>query len=485
MVNRAIWIRQLTQLLQDEAYFHPSSPLPLHLNLSELLFLQAEHQLALAAKEKETEAATEKPKRWSLWGLKSKSQGDTSELFDKLSKLPCLSVDRTGPTIDGFDAEEKTERVSLASFGNLSRLVLLQIHPRCMDVPPVTLKHLVVQHGQLDDVPDAVVWSPDTIHLTSLSLANNTLARLQSLELLQSLTHLDVSHNLLDRIPEALSCLFNLQYLNLAHNKISSVAAIHTTVGNIQELNLRGNSIRIIDSLDRLWAIERLDLRENCIESLDEFKLLAPLPNLETLWVQSNPCTEQTEYRIELFRIFEMAGSRVILDNAKLTHQERLWMSPQRRASDTAQIIKEKKPVNAWPRPRSIAACDEGHTQHSCPPLITRSKSLKTKRMIRLGEPVMPAASSVHSLKDDTHVLRVATLEQAVQETQLSRKSPHKKRSKSSLTRSIRSGSVDSQSPPPLPNTDTEAFRRKIETIRSEAGTEWLRVLQEMDLDKK
>ncbi|KAI9028962.1 hypothetical protein CLU79DRAFT_521452 [Phycomyces nitens] len=481
MVNRAVWIQQLTSLLQDEAYFHPSSPLPLHLNLSELLFLQAEHQLALAAKK---EIGTEKPKRWTLWSLKPKTQDDVVELFDKLSRLPSLSVDRTGQTIDGFDAEEKTQRVSLASFNNLSRLVLLHIHPRCMDIPPVTLKHLVVQHGQLDDVPEAVVWSPDTIQLTSLSLANNTLARLQGLESLQSLTHLDVSHNLLDRLPESLSCLFNLQYLNLAHNKISSVAAIHTTVGNIQELNLRGNSIRVIDSLDKLWAIERLDLRENCIESLDDFKRLAPLPNLETLWVQSNPCTEQTEYRIELFRMFEMAGSRAILDNAKLTQQERLWMSPQRRASDTAQIIKEKKPVNAWPRPRSIAACDEGHTQYPSSPPITRSKSLKTKRMIRLGEPVMPA-SSVHSIKDDTHVLRVATLEQAVQETQLSRKSPNKKRSKSSLTRSIRSGSVDSQrSLPPLPNTDTEAFRRKIETIRSEAGTEWLRVLQEMDLEK-
>lgn len=111
------------------------------------------------------------------------------------------------------------------------------------------------------------------------------------------------------------------------------------------------------------------------------------------------------------------------------------------------------------------------------------------------------------------HVLRYAELQQSIQPNLGRRRSnASKKSSKSTSTANTghhhhhRSKSPppppnvpsippdidtslpdDSQSPPPLQQkrlTAEEAFRRKIEMMRQEAGTGWLRVLQEMETNK-
>lgn len=128
-------------------------------------------------------------------------------------------------------------------------------------------------------------------------------------------------------------------------------------------------------------------------------------------------------------------------------------------------------------------------------PQMVRSKSKKTKRVIRLRQDLIP--SSMESAPDeDEHVLRYAELQQAIERPELlRRKSSASKKSSSSTTtangrrrKSAPSTMAhhfrSSSPPPPLPSEGDEAFRRKIELMRQEAGTGWLRVLQEMETNK-
>ncbi|KAI7869025.1 hypothetical protein BDF14DRAFT_1742072 [Spinellus fusiger] len=503
--------------LQDEAYFHASSPIPLCLNLSEVAFLEKEYKREDTKKEFRGSVRQGQTRRWSLWTLRSaKPAYDMTYLFERMALLPSLTLDTTGEVLKGYsmdslsfkgeDAEEEesmtsiteepkklsqespTERtenqvskesrthptahISLSPFKHLCRLVILHLHPNHIQITPEvqsTLKHLVVKHSQISHILD-LPWL-QKIQLNSLSLANNRITTLEGLEHLQSLVHLDVSHNALTSIGPQLASLFNLESLNMSFNNITSTLKVHTVLGNLQELNLRGNKLSAVYDLDKVWALERLDLRENGIMEL------AHLPSLEMLWLQNNPCTE-TLHGDETPAAFQKAGSRAILDTAPPSTPSPHFIP--KKVNETAPVtVSERQPL--WPRPRSIAACERPHTQAVAPPIV-HSKSLKTKRLVRLGEPL---CSPKPHKKEDHNMHRAATLEQAVQEQ---RKSPHKKRSKSSLTKSVRSVLTCTdphQQQPPVPPTDTEAFRRKIETIRQEAGTEWLRILQEMDLDNK
>ncbi|KAI8144002.1 hypothetical protein BJV82DRAFT_92213 [Fennellomyces sp. T-0311] len=193
--------------------------------------------------------------------------------------------------------------LSLSPFHTLSFLELSGTHPRFVDGWPElrrNLVSLVVKGANVEDAADVIQRDVDGSEkdvtwqrLKMLSLADNSLTTLDNepLQQIQSVTHLNLSSNLLIDVPAALSHLYNLQSLQLAHNMISFVNGINTVLGNIQELDLRGNRLTMLAGLDRLWALERLDLRDNRIEDSAEIGRLTSLPNLEDVWIQGNPFT--------------------------------------------------------------------------------------------------------------------------------------------------------------------------------------------------
>jgi hypothetical protein len=131
---------------------------------------------------------------------------------------------------------------------------------------------------------------------------------------------------------------------------------------------------------------------------------------------------------------------------------------------------------------------------------LARTKSKGNKRIIKLGgssqvikdEP--PIAEAEDDKNNVKYVHRLAELEEAVQQEQVlarraasvrSRRSNKKASKEEKAAAALAAAGIESiTDDTESTKRNSEAFRRKIEAMRREAGTEWLRVLQEMDVVK-
>ncbi|KAJ3827990.1 hypothetical protein F5880DRAFT_1473429 [Lentinula raphanica] len=205
--------------------------------------------------------------------------------------------------------------------------------------------------------------------LRFLSLSGNDLTFFspETTPYLTSITHLDLSSNLLNSIPEGLSALYNLVSLNLSDNMVESVLGIYQQLGSVTYINLSRNRLESICGLERLHALERVDLRHNAIEDSAEISRLSPLPNISNVWVEGNPFTEYEEdYRVKCFDFFWKEGKTIMLDGSPPGFYEKrnLTSSPPEQSSAS-------RPVSAAHSPPTIAI---GHT-HPHPHSSTHSLS--------------------------------------------------------------------------------------------------------------
>ena len=155
--------------------------------------------------------------------------------------------------------------------------------------------------------------------LKHLSLADNSLTFFPTTPLpyLTSVTHLDLSSNLLVSVPPGLSALYNLLSLNLSDNMIDSVLGIYQRLGSITSINLSKNRLESICGLERLTALERVDIRHNILDESAEVGRLAILPNIKEVWVEGNPLTDIEEgHRIRCFEHFWKEGKTINLDGS-------------------------------------------------------------------------------------------------------------------------------------------------------------------------
>ncbi|TFK22577.1 leucine rich repeat domain-containing protein [Coprinopsis marcescibilis] len=177
--------------------------------------------------------------------------------------------------------------------------------------------------------PPPTLGSLKWAFLKHLSLADNSLTFIPSepLSHLTSLMHLDLSSNLLVSVPPALGTLYNLISLNLSDNMIDSVLGIYLNLGSILSLNLSQNRLESLCGLERLRALERVDLRGNIVEESEEVGRLATLPNIFQLWIEGNPfCEYEENYRVACFDLFWKEGKTITLDGSLPSFYERQSM---------------------------------------------------------------------------------------------------------------------------------------------------------------
>ncbi|KAF5370867.1 hypothetical protein D9758_001844 [Tetrapyrgos nigripes] len=201
--------------------------------------------------------------------------------------------------------------------------------------------------------------------LRHLSLSDNSLTFFPSelIPYLKTVSHLDLSSNLLVSVPQGLGELYNLIYLNLSDNMIDSVLGIYQNLGLVLHLNLSHNRLESICGLERLHALEKIDLRGNVIEESGEIGRLATLPNISDIWVEGNPFTEyEDNYRVICFDFFWKEGKSVNLDgNPPGFYEKRHLTQPP------PEQMSSSRPPSTAPSP-PIIAVGHSHAHHTPTP---------------------------------------------------------------------------------------------------------------------
>ncbi|ETW80447.1 hypothetical protein HETIRDRAFT_476057 [Heterobasidion irregulare TC 32-1] len=246
--------------------------------------------------------------------------------------------------------------------------------------------------------------------LRYLSLADNSLTfiPMTPLPYLTSVTHLDLSSNLLVSVPPGLSTLYNLVSLNLSDNMIDSVLGIYKQLGQILTLNLSHNRLESICGLERLMGLERVDIRNNAIEETAEVGRLSTLPNIAEVWVEGNPFIELEEgYRVKCFDLFWKEGKNILLDGTAAGFYEKrnFTTAPPQQMTSARPVSKAYSPPVVPVRAAASPALSytNGASSSSSPTfppssssrnaspyfaaaVVGKSKRKKVKRIVDLGD---------------------------------------------------------------------------------------------------
>ncbi|KAI0335010.1 hypothetical protein GY45DRAFT_972850 [Cubamyces sp. BRFM 1775] len=399
------------------------------------------------------------------WGRPAPPSVDSElkYIYSSFTKVPALSIHAPEAKIIAEMANEPPNEnaLPLDAFKNLQSLQCADIDPRTIlgwDRLAESLRSLTIKRSGIEDASDVFVGAvlddqarregkisstksrrisrednedaeddsqlepkePDTpkpsptpplpslkwAFLRHLSLADNALTFLPTsfLSHLTSLTHLDLSSNLLVSVPSGLSALYNLVYLNLSDNMIDSVLGIYTMLGGILTLNLAKNRLESICGLERLLALERVDLRHNFIEESAEIGRLATLPNIAEVWVEGNPLVDIEEgYRVRCFDYFWKEKKSILLDGSPPGFYEKRFLTsppPEQMTSSRPISVAQSPPVvpvgspsvinsTAVPRgsPLHSSPTDSPASQPTSPPLaaaVARGRKKRNKRIVDL-----------------------------------------------------------------------------------------------------
>ncbi|KAF9227382.1 hypothetical protein BS17DRAFT_775392 [Gyrodon lividus] len=346
--------------------------------------------------------------------------------------------------------------------------------------------------------------------LKHLSLTDNALTFIPTdpLPYLVSVTHLDLSSNLLISVPHGLSVLHNLVSLNLSDNMIDSVLGIYTNLGQVLSLNLSGNRLESICGLERLMALERVDIRSNHIDESAEIGRLATLPNIAEVFIEGNPLTEiEDTYRTACFDFFYKEGKIISLDGSTPTFYERRGLTPlpaEQMTSTRAVPMPASPPVvpvglakskihistlatGALPAFERAPSLTAAGSRTASPALsaavVGRPRKRKAKRIVDLNGDrefnVSSPAPQLMLLPDSADRQPSPSRTQPSPSTSPRRASP--------LSPNGHRRSYTAFEPPDTPPEDgsqsqireAELYRARIEALRSDMGDGWLKVFSQ------
>lgn len=193
--------------------------------------------------------------------------------------------------------------------------------------------------------------------LKHLSLADNSLTSISAASLAplaNTLHSLDLSANLFSQIPDCLASLTALRALNLSNCMIDSLHSLtRNPLPAITALNLRSNRLISIAGIERLYPLERLDLRDNKINDPTELARLTGIPDIREIWVSGNPFTRtHSSYRITIFNLFRKTPGYtedIIVDTYGPGYTERRHLIERAAERPNVPVVKPPPPNYGFP----------------------------------------------------------------------------------------------------------------------------------------
>lgn len=297
-----------------------------------------------------------------------------------------------------------------------------------------------------------------------------------------SLVHLDLSSNLLVSIPPGLDTLHNLTSLDLSDNMIDSVIGIYVQLEQIRTLNLSKNRLESICGLERLSALQCIDLRHNHIQESAEVGRLSMVPDIAEVWVDGNPFVKrEVEHRLNCLGFFWREGKTIRLDGALPNFYEEKGLALQTKKHTTPSRLASSSSPIVVTQPDNVAQVSSFDSQIGPPSLRDGgSKKKKIKRLVHLhaqsanrGMEALPGSletdrayhPSNPSLRSHRRFHTEILLTQPSDVTELDY------RNDTSLVQ--RQGSHDIY---PDNVEGGEVLRRRIEALRKDMGEGWLKV---------
>ena len=188
--------------------------------------------------------------------------------------------------------------------------------------------------------------------LRHLSLADNSLTSISNASLAplaNTLNSLDLSTNLFTQIPDSLATLTALRALNLAHCMIDSLHSLtRNPLPAITALNLRANRLQSIAGIEKLFPLERLDLRDNRLTDPTELARLTGIPEIREIWVEGNPFTRtHRDYRTTIFNLFRKTPGfteDIIIDGSGPYYAEKRYLVERVAEPPAVPVVKPPPP---------------------------------------------------------------------------------------------------------------------------------------------
>ncbi|KAG5993135.1 hypothetical protein E4U54_003466 [Claviceps lovelessii] len=186
--------------------------------------------------------------------------------------------------------------------------------------------------------------------LRHLSLSDNAITSFPSSSLAplsNTLCSLDLSSNLFSQIPDSLATLSALRALNLSHCMIDSLQSLaRNPLPAITALNLRSNRLESLAGIEKLYPLERLDLRDNCLADPLEIARLTGIPDIREVWLEGNPFTRtHKDYRVTVFNLFRSAPGYtedIVVDGSGPSFSERRLLVERAPIPDAVPVVKPK-----------------------------------------------------------------------------------------------------------------------------------------------
>lgn len=372
--------------------------------------------------------------------------------------------------------------------------------------------------------------------LKHLSLADNSLTSISAnslVPLANTLHSLDLSSNLFSQIPDCLASLTALRALNLSNCMIESLHSLtRNPLPAITALNLRANRLISIAGVERLYPLERLDLRDNRMMDPTELARLTGIPDLREVWVSGNPFTRtHSSYRVTIFNLFRNTPGYtedIIIDTYGPGYAERRQLIDRVAEKPNVPVVKPppqdyglpavdvNKPIIDYPIPREPSVLRKERPQPTATTSEVNSSSGRRRRtpkrrIVDLStseiSPSKPPAVTFSS-EEPTTISAGSDSGYGISPDPSPRTMPsyvpseprQQLESQSDVPR------IDTSVVPRLPPIETmsydtplikssqvkdsqewkvsgEIYRKKLEALRTEVGNGWLSVLSEENWD--
>ncbi|KAI0816549.1 hypothetical protein GGR55DRAFT_241665 [Xylaria sp. FL0064] len=371
--------------------------------------------------------------------------------------------------------------------------------------------------------------------LKHLSLADNSLTVVPAASLAplaNTLNSLDLSTNLFTQIPDSLATLTALRALNLSHCMIDSLhSLLRNPLPAISALNLRSNRLSSIAGIEKLYPLERLDLRDNRLTDPMELARLTGIPDIREIWVEGNPFTRtHRDYRITIFNLFrETPGftEDIIIDASGPTSAEKKYLVDRVAIPAAVPVVKPavpelpvvdvSKPAIIYDSLRQPAVLRKERPARPTPKAVTseintsatRRRRTPKRRIVDLAvnervpamETSQPATTEVSS---DANAVPTSPqnnyrISQAPETQELATEIAGDLAQSIISTRAVPRIDTDCVSKPTPPSTTLEPrhpwgdledwnaggeiYRQKIEALRDKVGNGYLSVLDEENWD--